>query len=526
MEIPLRGGVPEVRGGFTRERQHAWKTQSLYMEFIFTNIVPHTTHMGGYIMQLKPLILDTRKQVYRTTSILFLVQLFGALGAGFFFVVQNILGVQGILGALEPANERILWFILFWGTDFFMVAMCGVLCYLIAGLPGLAPGLALSIYFAHFAGAAPVPGEEMYFAYFSTPLRGGGGANIGYMGYFLMALLCGLLIKLLYAGWDAAKIALGKKLDNFAAKLKMTGEGLLQNVDLIVLALIIPVASAALTFVAVRYGIQKPFGLLADALLDALAGLADGHILLAGLAMGLMAGFDITGPVSMAAFQVAAAACLRGDARLLTIYGACFIVMGWSPLFMVLLSKITKKPATDADDLNLGISGPINAFFENVKLTVAFSMPFAMRSPLTVIPGLMAGGALTGWLTAAAGIVNTSYIAEPPKYGAGKTMAELLERGEYYLSFTLPLRSGDFWHCRIPLALIILAGGAAGGAVMYGLRLLQARGQKKRGTYLEYNGDIVLEMQALARERRRGLKATETPPAAEQSAAPQTPEAG
>jgi fructose-specific phosphotransferase system IIC component len=458
------------------------------------------------MQKFAPLVRDTRTKIYRTTSILFLVQLFGALGAGFFFVVQNILRTEHLLGALEPANENILWFILFWGTDFFMVAMTAVLCYLIAGLPGLAPGLALSVYFAHFAGTAPIHAQEAYLTFFATPLNQGGGVNIGYLGYFFMALFCSLLIKLLYAGWNRLKAAAGGKKVSLLQKFKieLTGEQLLEQVDLIVLVLIIPVACAALTFVVVRYGIQKPFAAFGSWAQSAL--LASRSPLLVGLLFGLMVGFDITGPVSMAAFGAASAAFFAGDARLLTIYGVCFITVGWSPFFFVLLSKFRKKPATDADDLNLAVSGPINAFFENVKLTVAFSMPFALRSPLSIIPGLMAGSGFAGALTALSGIVNTSYALEPPKYGMGNSMEALLRRGELYLSFALPLRSGDWLRCRIPLFFIILAGGLVGGLVIYALRCLQIKGQKKRGTYVESKGDIVLEMRELAKKHALALK--------------------
>ena len=76
---------------------------------------------------IKNMIIDTKKKLNRATSVIFLVQLFGALGAGFFFVVQNILGVEHILGALEPVNENILWFILFWATDFFFIAFTLIL---------------------------------------------------------------------------------------------------------------------------------------------------------------------------------------------------------------------------------------------------------------------------------------------------------------------------------------------------------------------------------------------------------------
>ncbi|MCL2194988.1 MAG: hypothetical protein FWB76_03455 [Oscillospiraceae bacterium] len=452
---------------------------------------------------LKELIRDTRTHINRTSGILFLVVLFGALGAGFFFVVQNILGVQGMLGALDPANEPILWFIMFWATDFFMVAMVALLCYFIAGWPGIAPGLALSIYFAHFAGT-PVAAGEVYHAYFAAPLHHGGGANIGWLTYFFMALLCALLIKLLYAGWHALKLKAGDK--HIHRKLKLSWHALLDQVDLIVLVLIIPVVSTAFTWLVIHYGVQQPASLL-TALVEPLLSLADVSVVLVGILFGLMIGLDVIGPVSMTAFAVATAAFLQqGDARLLTIYGAAFVTIGWAPLAMFLLSKVTKRVHADNDDLNLAISGPINAFFENMKLTVAFAPLFAMRSPLAIIPGLMTGSAVTGGLVALFGIVNQSYLTEYPAFGGGLSMAELLQRGDFYLSFTLPFRSGGWLDTRIPLALCILAGAIAGGAVMFLLRRVIVRGQQKRGTYVEPNGDIVLEMRELAKAQLLFLK--------------------
>ena len=154
--------------------------------------------------------------------------------------------------------------------------------------------------------------------------------------------------------------------------------------------------------------------------------------------MGLFVGFDIIGPISMAAFGVAITALAAGNAQLMTIYGACFVTVGWVPLMTVLLSKITKKGGKpDTDDFNLSVSGPINAFFENIKLTVAFSMPYAYRSPLTVIPGLMVGSAATGLITALCGIVNNAYLTELPKYGNGETFTEMFQRG---VKYTFPLR--------------------------------------------------------------------------------------
>lgn len=460
---------------------------------------------------MKSVLIEAKTKVNRATSVSFIILLFGALGAGFFFVVQNILGVQHIMGALEPVNEKILWFILFWATDFFFIPFVMVLCYLIAGIPSIAPSLALSIYFAHFSGT-PVQGTDTYFTFFSTPYSGGGGTNIGYMGYLIMALLLAFLIKFLYIGWDKVKENFGKKLNTPIIALRkkisliprtLTGADLLDGVDLIVLILIIPVVSAAITFVAIRYGVQLPFSALSKALIEPLTSLGAGHIVLSGIVFGLMVGFDIIGPVSMTAFSVAIAGFADGNAQLMTIYGACFITIGWIPIVAVLVSKIMKKGAkADNDDFNLAVSGPINAIFENVKLTVAFAMPYAYKSPLTVVPGLMTGCAFTGFLTAVFGIVNTSYLNELPKYGMGLTFSELFARGEYYISFTLPLRSGDWLSCRIPLFFIILAGGLVGGVVIYLLKLVEYRVEKKHGIYVKHKSDIVVEMRQFAKKLR------------------------
>ena len=462
---------------------------------------------------MKNEVISLRKNIYRSTSIMFIVQLFGALGAGFFFVIQNIFGVEHILDAAEKGNEQILWFILFWATDFFFIAFVAVTCYLIAGLPALAPALALSVYFCHFAGN-PVPASNMYIAYFATPLNNGGGVNIGYMGYYIMAIALSLLIKYLYIAWNNIKENLGKKLDKLLNKIKFIPEGfggvqLLEQVDLIVLILILPVASCALTFLLIRYGIQLPFNALGEALVTPLTSLANSSVVLCGIVIGLMVGFDLIGPVSMAAYSVAIAMLFAGDARFMTIYGACFITLGWAPLFTMIFHGIIKKKtfSMDTDDTNIAVTGPINAFFENVKLTVAFSMTNAYRSPLTIIPGYMIGAAVTGLLTAVFKITNTAYLNELPKYGNGHTFEELFKMGEYYISFTLPLRSGDWLTCRLPLFFIILVGAAVGGLATTVFRHIAFKVQEKRGTAIKTDGDIVLEIRKYAQKLSKKPKA-------------------
>ncbi len=474
---------------------------------------------------MKTLYLDTKAKIYRATSIVFIIQLFGALGAGFFFFLQNIFGTYHILGATGEMMEPTLWFILFWATDFFFVAMAMILSYLIAGVAGIAPALALSVYFAHFS-AQSADAETMYNCFFATPAGYAQSTSIGYMGYLVMAVFLALSIKLLFAGWSEAKIHIGNGLDGLLAKMKkkiklipeqLKGIEVIEAVDLIVMILIIPVACAALTFVLIRFGIQIPFAALAESLNEFLTNLSGTNLILTALIMGLMVGFDLIGPISQAAFAVATASYLStGNAQLITIYGVCFITVGWTAFFGILCCKLFKKGGvTDTDDFNLATSGPINAFFENIKLTTAFSMPLACRSPFTVIPGLMAGSAFGGVVTALFKIVNTAYTdGSLPKYATGNytygavdyTYAELFEQGELYMSFTLPLRSGDWLTCRIPLFFIIIISGFIGGLVIMALKEVEYRFLSKRGCYYEGNGDLVLEIRHYGQKLAKQIK--------------------
>lgn len=474
---------------------------------------------------MKKLYLDTKEKIYRATSIIFIVQLFGALGAGFFFVIQNIFQKYHILGLTGAENEPTLWFILFWATDFFFVALAVIVSYLIAGIPAIAPSLALSVYFCHFTEASE-KAVDMYKFFFATPANYSRATAIGYMGYLIMAVMLSLLIKLLYAGWAEAKIHVGKGFDNLITKLRkkikaipdtIKGIDIIDGVDLIVLVLIIPVASCATTFMLIKYGIEVPFAALSESLGNVLAALSESNVVIAALVMGLMVGFDLIGPVSLSAFGVATAAYLAtGNAQLITIYAVCFITVAWTAFFGILNCKLFKKGGiTDTNDFNLATTGPINAFFENIKLTVAPSMPLAMRSPFTMIPGFMAGSALGGVLTALFGIVNTAYTdGSLPKYTIGNytyggveyTYRELFESGEIFMSFTLPLRSGDFLTCRLPLALIILVSAFVGGLVVMALRQGEYKLLSKRGCYYEPKDDLVIEMREYAKKLRTQLK--------------------
>ena len=54
------------------------------------------------------------------------------------------------------------------------------------------------------------------------------------------------------------------------------------------------------------------------------------------------------------------------------------------------------------------MSGPINAFFDNMKLTVIFAAPYACRDPFRVIPCYLLTCSLTGLFSGAAGLATRS----------------------------------------------------------------------------------------------------------------------
>ena len=106
--------------------------------------------------------------------------------------------------------------------------------------------------------------------------------------------------------------------------------------------------------------------------------------------------------------------------------------------------------------------------------------------------------------------VDTTYCDLPVgnyTFGAvDYTYAELFERGEIYMSFTLPLRSGDWLSCRIPLFFIILISAFIGGLVIMALKEGEYRFLSKRGCFFESKGDFVLEMRAFGNKLRDEFK--------------------
>ena len=90
----------------------------------------------------------------------------------------------------------------------------------------------------------------------------------GYKPAAVRAVFLALAIRLMSAGWESMKGAMGRGLDRLFAALRQTlsklpetlsGAEIANGLDLFVCMLVIPPIAAALTFLLVRYGIALPF---------------------------------------------------------------------------------------------------------------------------------------------------------------------------------------------------------------------------------------------------------------------------
>ena len=186
------------------------------------------------------LINKNKGYLYKASSVAFLFQLFGALGAGILFFVGDLLGIH----ILSPDNgfSNILWQIFFWATDFFFVGFTVYLAYLIAGVAAIAPSLTLSVYFAHFAGRTGQPQSSDVCGLFHRrrPERRRKHKPMGY----LIIQLVGWLVKLLFCLEQTEKSRSKKIIPvKVGQKIKLLGslDGIrvMSLLDLIVLILIL-----------------------------------------------------------------------------------------------------------------------------------------------------------------------------------------------------------------------------------------------------------------------------------------------
>lgn len=231
------------------------------------------------------------------------------------------------------------------GFTLMIPILAGYIAYAIGERPALAPGL-IGGWIAN------------------TGTFYGASAGCGFIGAIIAGLLVGYFIRWL---------------------TQLSWHKMLQPLVPIMIA---PIAGTAFIAALFIFVIGAPVADLMAFLNHLLTNLSTGNIILIGLVMGLMQGFDMGGPFGKVVFMFSVGLIAQGQTQFMGAQAAAIPV---APLGMALAAFIGKR-------FNLFD----NEEFENGKAAAAMGLvgisegaiPFAARDPLSVIPANMIGSAV------------------------------------------------------------------------------------------------------------------------------------
>lgn len=253
-------------------------------------------------------------------------------------------------------GDNVWWgALLFWvgkaSFSFLVPALAGYIAFAIADRPGLVPG---------FSGGL-----------IATQV------GAGFLGGIVAGFLAGYL-----AMW-IMKVPLGKALQSLKP------------------VVIVPLFATVVTGALMYTVIGVPAAWLMTALSHGVEAMASGTLVIAGLVMGAMMGFDLGGPVNKAASLTAvagittalAAATYNPDNVWFILMAACMGAGMSPPIGMALATVLDKRHYTKAERDNGKAAWLLGASY-----ITEGAIPFAAADPLRIIPATVAGSALTGLL--------------------------------------------------------------------------------------------------------------------------------
>jgi fructose PTS system EIIBC or EIIC component len=186
----------------------------------------------------------------------------------------------------------------------------------------------------------------------------------------------------LIAGFLAGYLVLG---------LKKAFSGLPSSLEGIKTILLYPLFGVALTGFLMLFLVNKPVGVLNQAITDWLSGLGTGNAVMLGIVLGLMMSFDMGGPVNKAAYVFGTGLLASGVYEPMAAIMAAGMV---PPLGIALATTIFKNKFSKSDQ-NAGKA----CYVMGLSFITEGAIPFAAADPLRVIPSVMAGSAVAGGLS-------------------------------------------------------------------------------------------------------------------------------
>ena len=165
---------------------------------------------------------------------------------------------------------------------------------------------------------------------------------------------------------------------------------------------VIPLLSTIITGAALVLILGRPLKGLSDGLASWLGGLSGTNLIILGVILGLMMGFDLGGPVNKVAYTFATtglvAAGTSTDAPALKIMAAVMAAGMVAPLGMALATTVRPKLFSEVERENGQAAWLLGASFISEG-----AIPFAAADPWRVILSSMTGSAVAGGLVMAFG---------------------------------------------------------------------------------------------------------------------------
>lgn len=234
---------------------------------------------------------------------------------------------------------------------FIVAALSGFISFALAGRPGIAPGFA--------GGAIAVT------------------VGAGFIGGLVTGLIAGF-VAMWIGNWKVPRWI-----------------GSLMPV------VIIPLLATMITGLLMFLLLGAPLAAIMNGLQNWLASMSGSSAVLLGIILGLMMCSDLGGPVNKAAYLFATAGLSTGDEASMKIMAAVMASGMVAPIALSIATFARKNLFTPAEQEN-GKS----AWLLGLSFVSEGAIPFAAADPLRVIPSMMLGGAVTGALSMALGVMS------------------------------------------------------------------------------------------------------------------------
>ncbi|MCQ4143316.1 fructose-specific PTS transporter subunit EIIC [Vogesella sp. AC12] len=224
--------------------------------------------------------------------------------------------------------------------------LAGYIAYSIADRPGIAPGMAGGMI--------------------------AGSIGSGFLGGIVAGFIAGYAVKYLNE-----KIQLGRNFDGLKP------------------VLILPLLGTTIVGLLMYYVLGQPVAVALNIVTEWLKGLQGSSALALGMILGGMMAFDMGGPINKAAYTFSTGLLAS------QVYAPMAAVMaaGMTPPLGIALAALLFKNRFSADERE----GAKAAGVLGISFITEGAIPFAAKDPLRVIPALVAGSALAGAISMAAG---------------------------------------------------------------------------------------------------------------------------